>query len=288
MIISHSFKQKKKNMKTILVATDFSKAATNAANYAVDMALSIKAEVVLLHIYQLPANYSEISIPIDFENIVSSLKSDLQKLKHALSKRACGRVHILTEIKSGTFFHELNNACADYKPYCVVMGSQGTSAIDRFVFGGHTVYAMEHLEWPMITVPPAIGFTTIKKIGLACDLNEVEETVPIDEIKTLVNDFSAELHILNTGDEKTFDPDVVFEAGELQRLLGALKPTYHLLTNKDASEGILAFAEKNQIDLLIILPKRHGLFYRLLYKTNTKQFVLHSYVPVMAMHPHTI
>ena len=104
MITSHSFKQKKKNMKTILVATDFSKAATNAANYAVDMAVSIKAEVLLLHIFQMPANYSEISVPIDFENIVNSLKSDLQKLKHALSKRACGRVHILTEIKSGTFF----------------------------------------------------------------------------------------------------------------------------------------------------------------------------------------
>jgi len=45
-------------MKTIVVATDFSAVALNAANYAVDMALAIKADILLLHVYQIPVSYS--------------------------------------------------------------------------------------------------------------------------------------------------------------------------------------------------------------------------------------
>ena len=37
-------------MKTIIVATDFSTAALNAAEYAADMALAIQANILLLHI----------------------------------------------------------------------------------------------------------------------------------------------------------------------------------------------------------------------------------------------
>ena len=41
-------------MKTIIVATDFSTAALNAAEYAADMALAIQADILLLHISEIP------------------------------------------------------------------------------------------------------------------------------------------------------------------------------------------------------------------------------------------
>ena len=44
-------------MKTILVATDFSSVALNATNYAADMALAINADILLLHVYQIPVSY---------------------------------------------------------------------------------------------------------------------------------------------------------------------------------------------------------------------------------------
>ena len=100
----------------------------------------------------------------------------------------------------------------------------------------------------------------------------------------LVNDFDAKLHILNTGKRKEFKPELVFESGLLQEMLGALNPEYHFITSGNTDEGILNFAEKNKIDLLIVLPKRHSLLEKLVHKSHTKQFVLHSHVPVMALH----
>jgi hypothetical protein len=119
------------------------------------------------------------------------------------------------------------------------MGSQGTTAADHLMFGTHAVHATKHLMWPLITVPPEATFSSVKKIGLASDLNEVVEITPIDEIKMLVNDFKAELHILNTGKREVFDADIVFESGMMQEMLGSLNPKYHLISNENIDEGIL-------------------------------------------------
>jgi nucleotide-binding universal stress UspA family protein len=184
----------------------------------------------------------------------------------------------------GGFFMELKTVCDLIKPYVVVMGSQGTTATERLLFGSHAVHAMQHLMWPLITVPPGVVFSSIRNIGMACDFHKVVDTTPVDEIKLLVNDFHAKLHVLNTGKETVFDPNVVFESGMLQELLEDLKPEYHFITSKNIDEGILDFAEKNHIDLLVILPKRHGLLEKMIRTSHTKQMVLHSHVPLMALH----
>ncbi len=271
-------------MKTILVATDFSSAALNAANYATDMALSINADLLLLHTYQIPVPYTEVPVAVNIDELISNAGVHLNRLKEDLINRANGRIKINAELKMGSFFHELKTVCESVKPYAVVMGSQGTTAAERLFFGSHAVYAMKHLAWPLITVPKDVSFVAIKKIGLACDLDKVVNITPVEEIKILVDDFKAELHVLNIGKRTEFNPDAIFESGLLQEMIGFLKPNYHFITSDNTDEGIINFAEKNNIDLLLVLPKRHSLPELLIHKSHTKQLVLHSHVPVMALH----
>ncbi len=271
-------------MKTILVATDFSITALNAVKYAADMSVAINADLVLLHVYQVPVSYSEVPIVMDQDDIRQIAEKDLNELKNTLLEEKAGKLNIRTEIRIGSFFPQLKAVCEMIKPYAVVIGSQGKTAAERFFLGGHAVYAMRHLMWPLITVPLGVAFSTLKKIGLACDFNDVVEATPIDEIILLVNDFKAELHLLNTGKQEVFDPGLVYQSGLLRELLEDLKPQYHFINNENIDEGLIDFAEKNQLDLLIILPKRHGLMDKLIHKSHTKQLVLHSHVPVMALH----
>lgn len=271
-------------MKKIILATDFSPAALNAAEYATDMALSIKADILLLHVFQVPISYSDLPVVMNLEDMLRSTEKDISDLKDQLKQKVNGKINIGTEVRMGSFFGELKTVCENIKPYAVVMGSQGTTAADHLLFGSHAVHAMKHLMWPIITVPPDAAFSAVKKIGLASDLNEVVESTPIDEIRMLVNDFHAELHILNTGKREIFDADIVFESGMMQEMLGNLNPKYHFISKENVDEGIMDFTEKNHIDLLVVLPKRHGLMDKLTHKSHTKQLVLHSHVPVMALH----
>ena len=184
----------------------------------------------------------------------------------------------------GVFFNELKTVCERIKPYTVVMGSHGTTAAERLLFDSYAVYAMKHLTWALITVPPEATFSSVKKIGLEYDFDKVVDTTTLDEIKMLVNDFNAELHALNTGKKEVFNPEIVFESGVLEEMLAPIKPNYHFIINQNTDEGIMDFAEKNHIDLLVVLPKRHGLPDKLIHKSHTKQLILRSHVPVMALH----
>ena len=274
-------------MKTIITAVDFSDASINAANYAADMALAIHANLLVVHIYQIPVAYLEIPVATAEDQARIDIEESLSQLKELLIKRIYGNMNIASRFVTGVFFPELKNICEEIKPYAVVMGSQGTTAAQRVLFGGHTVYAMKHLVWPLITVPPHAGFSQIKKIGLACDFAKVIDSTPVEEIKRLVEDLHAELHVINSGKDETYQPDTVFESGMLQEILAPLKPQYHLITGENADEGIISFVEDNNIDLLIALPKRHGLLEMLAHRSISKQLVLHSDVPVMTMHPAT-
>ncbi len=273
-------------MKKIIAATDFSAAATNAAEYATDMARTVNAGIILLYVYLPPAIFGEAPLPDNSEAVIREAEAELDRLKDRLTARSQAEVLVETIIRHGAFFTELKDVCNSSKPYTVVMGSQGTTAAERLFLGGHADYATRHLEWPVITVPEGVGFSSIKKIGLACDFDKVIEITPVDEIKLLVNDFNAELHVVNTGKKKLFNPETVFGSGMLQEMLHELKPAYHIITSENTDDGIMEFAEKNEIDLLIVLPKRHGFLDRLLHRSHTKQLVLHSHVPVMALHQH--
>lgn len=271
-------------MKTILLATDFSIAALNAANYATDMALTINATIMLLHVCSLPVSYGEIPSELNTDDLLRDTEKNIYNLKTELTRRSAGKLSIETEVRTGVFFNELTVVCEQIKPYAVVMGSQGTTAAERMLFGAHSTYAMKNLNWPLITVPIDAKFSTIKKIGLACDFDHVTDTIPVDEIKMLINDTHAKLHVLNTGKQNAFSPELIFQSGLLQEMLIDLTPDYHFISSENVEEGIISFAEKNQIDLLIVIPKQHRMFYQITHKSHTKQLVLHSHIPVMALH----
>ena len=271
-------------MKTILVATDFSPAAINATHYAADMAIAINADIYLLHVFQMPHNYGEIPVPIDTEAMMQDAVGQLAEIKDQLTKKTGSTLHINGEVRMGTFYHELKDVCEDIQPYAVIMGSQGTSAAQHFLFGSNSVYAVKHLPYSIIAVPAHVQFSSIKKIGLACDFDNVSESIELDEIKSLVNDFNATLFVLNTGKKNEFSPELIFESQLLHRMLKPLHPSYYFITSNDNDQGIADFADQHQLDLLIIVPKKHDILEKIFHASHTKQLVLHSQVPVMALH----
>jgi nucleotide-binding universal stress UspA family protein len=271
-------------MKTIIATTDFSAAADNAALYAAKMAAAIHANLLLLHVYQLPVTYMEVPLIITEEEMVKLAQERLTNFKEELAVRTDFKIIIETKVKTGVFFSELKAFCEAINPYSIVMGSKGTTAAERLFFGSHSIHAMKHLSWPLITVPPEMKFTSIKKIGLACDFENVTDTIPVEEIKTLAIDLNAELHILNTGKKRTYNPNLVFESGRLQEMMSPLKSVFHFTSNPDVDEGTIDFSERNHIDLLLVFSKHHGFIDSITHKNHSKQLVLHSHIPVMVFH----
>lgn len=274
-------------MKVIIVPTDFSATSLNAARYAADMACAAQASLALLHVCNLPLGYTEVPLPADaIQAQTDHAMAEIAALKENITVRTQGKVKIYTEVRMGTVITELLKYCSALQPYAVIMGPHGAGAAERLFFGSTTLSAVRNLGWPLIIVPPAIEFTGIKRIGLACDLKKVEETAPIEEIKKLVTGFGATLYVVHVNIEgkNVYGASTVEQSGLLQELLEELHPSYHFLNDAEVARGICEFAEKNRLDLMIAVPKKHNLLEKLFHKSRTKELALCTHVPLMAIH----
>lgn len=274
-------------MKTIIVPTDFSPTAINAMNFAADMAVNINASLMLLHVYQVPVSMTDIPVVlVSADELKKSTEQKLQELKEAVTHITSGKIKVYTEAVLGDVSDELEEVCEEIEPFAVIMGTRGASGVERILFGSTTLTAIRHLKWPVIVVPPGKEYGNgIKKIGFACDFEKVVENTPVQFIRNMVKEFGAELHVLNVDHEgKHFKPETPEESILLHKLLADLNPSYHFIEHTDVEDGINEFVDKNNIDLLITIPKKHKLLDGLFKKSNTKQLVTQSHVPVMCVH----
>jgi len=59
---------------------------------------------------------------------------------------------------------------------------------------------------------------------------------------------------------------------------------YDFIENKDIDQGLNDFAEKNDLDLVITLPKKHSLLERFFEKSTTRELIHESHIPIMFIH----
>lgn len=275
-------------MKTIIVPMDFSPVSINAANFATDMAIAVKAELLLVNVYNIPVAYSG-DVPlmvVSLDAMKNNSEQKLQKTKTAIEHITSGKVNIRTLSIMGNTIDELENLCKQVKPFAVVMGTKGKNALEKLVFGSTTLAAIRHLTSPVICVPPGKEYGSgIKKIGFACDFRHIVETTPVHYIREMVKEFGSELHVLNVDyKEKHFRPDTPLESAHLHEMFIDLDPVYHFIENPNVEEAIDDFAEKNNLDLVVAIPKKHKLLEGMFRNSNTKQLIFQSHVPVMCVH----
>ncbi|MCF3107652.1 universal stress protein [Niabella sp. CC-SYL272] len=93
-------------MKTILVLVDFSKAALNAVNYGVEIAIASKASLLLLYVCDLPVNFTQVPVSLVMDDDRLNAEAELIKLKVKIHRRTHGALSIFSEVRNGNFFRK--------------------------------------------------------------------------------------------------------------------------------------------------------------------------------------
>jgi nucleotide-binding universal stress UspA family protein len=280
-------------MKTLVVPTDFSSVSVNALNYAVDMAQAINAGIVILHVYNMPVSFTDGPVApvttVSIEEIKRTSEERLEDIKMNLVKLTSGKIQIYTEARLGDTADELEQLCKSVDPLAVVMGSHGATGLERMIMGSTTLTTIRHLKCPVIVVPSGTTYHGIKRIGLACDFENVVKSTPVDYIKNIIREFGAELYVLNVrdkqGDEDVDDLDeATVDTAYLDAMLDDVKPTYVQLTGKHVVETINSFAENNNLDLVMVIPKKHKFIDSLFHKSQSRELITHAHIPIVSIH----
>ncbi|MFM1794284.1 MAG: hypothetical protein RL642_669 [Bacteroidota bacterium] len=272
-------------MKLIVVPTDFSPLADNALKYGIDLATAMGSSLMIVHVYQMPISYSEVSlITVSLEEIKQASEDRLAELKHNIETITAGKLVVYTESRLGDVGDEIKKLSQTLQPFTIVMGSRGVTGAGKFFLGSNSLSVIDKTSTPVIVVPPGGKFSSYKKIGLTTDFKQVVDKTPVVPIRTLINFFNAELHVLHVDyKQRSFTPDVPEQTLNLDMLLSGMNPTYDFIENKNINEGINDFAEKNNLDLIITLPQKRNFLESLFEKSLTRELLHHTNIPVMCI-----
>ncbi|NLR64673.1 universal stress protein [Chitinophaga varians] len=276
-------------MKTILVPTDFSDTAYNAATYALAMAAQLKVDrIVLYHAYELIVPIPDVptSIPmVNPDDLRIASQEGLDKMQKELLPLAANGVSIVTRADNTLLAATIDDVVKQEEATLIVMGITGGSKVEEILVGSNTVDVVKHTTCPVLIVPGKATFKGITKIVFACDLRQVADTTPIAPLKKLLAAFHAELHVINIDHEsRHFSTDTPFETLMLDTLLEGHQPEYHFIDNPDVVQGITEFAENIQADLILTIPKKHGLFERIFKRSNTAKLAYQTHIPLLTIH----
>jgi nucleotide-binding universal stress UspA family protein len=271
-------------MRTIIVSTDFSPVSLNAIDFAAAMALDLGAELHLFHACHIPFSYADPMVMISNEYLQGSAEMQLEVLRQSVVKQTGGELTVTSETGIGDTIDVLVTICKRVQPFAVVMGAKAKTGLEKIVLGSTTLSAIRQLQWPVLCIPPGRKYNAgIRRIGFACDFQEVVTTTPVNYIKQLVDDFRAELHIMNV-DYRQNHSEVADETHRLRAIFHNQHPEFHFISHPDIEDGINEFAERLELDILIAVPKKHTLLDTIFRKSTTRQLIFQSHVPLLCMH----
>jgi nucleotide-binding universal stress UspA family protein len=280
-------------METILLPTDFSPTAKNAAMYALKLAeqLGVK-RLVLYHSYEIPVTIDPLAPGmqmLDMASIKANSENAIEKLQLQLKSFADGII-IDTVNEFGALSEGLDDVCTKVNAGLIVMGITGGGIVEEKLIGSNTLSIAQHTRVPVIIVPAKTKFTRIESIMLTSDFDKADKDIPIDLVRNILDETWAKLFVFHVAEETddasgvTYASNVTGETYALFTLLQDLKPEYHFSKNKNFVEAINDFALANQIDLIITIPKKHGFFEALFKESHTKMLAFHSEVPLLVVH----
>jgi len=275
-------------MKKILFPTDFSAIANNAFLYALKMADTLEAEIVLLHTFDLPI-IDNAEMPMNFKEIydtlevqqMSSFKDHIPNLKEIASLNNLEHIRLSHILKSGDLIYAMKETVVEQNISLVVMGTSGTSNWFETLLGSNAGEALTMLPVPVLSIPFETKYHKIKTIAFTTLYREKDMTAlkRVMDIAEKLNASVKCLYVKKSSSDITDDQIALWEARCKQWPI-----QFFVIPHNNVRETIEDFLHSQHIDLLTILTEKRGFFEDLFSTSLTQKLSYQLDVPIMALH----
>jgi len=273
-------------MKTILLATDFSKTANNACDYAIELAKYFDANLILVNAYNYTFTQHESALSFnEFVERDREANKALADLKEKIFKKNSRIPHIECYAHAGNAFDVIQSAADKFNAELVVIGITGSAGkLKEHVVGSTALAVARNLDINTIIIPEDVRYHRIHKVSFACDLENIEEGDLVYAAKYFSKIFDARLEIINV--EKFDVKTQIYKSQPLSFLNKNLETVDHntiTIENNDPATALENYFRTHDTDILMVNPKKHNVFYNLFHSV-TKKLVFHSKQPLLIIH----
>ena len=277
--------------KRILVLTDFSKNALNAARYGLALYSDRKCSFYFLNTYQLNAYsfdgpvYNREAGLHSYEIEKRESEKKLEELQQVLRLDFDNPKHTYhTIVTYNSLLEGVNDVIAKNDVDLIIMGTKGMTSPRTVVFGRNTINIMEHVTaCPVLAIPEDVGFTPPKEIIFPTDY---KKSFKRRELKYLINItqlHDSDIAMLHVKESTKLNKVQQRNKVLLQTIFKNVNHSFHELEDIAVHKGINAFIDSHQGDIVAFVNHKRGFFERLFSTSLISELGQKSRVPVLVL-----
>lgn len=276
-------------MKKILVPLDFSETSDNAFVYALEMAKLMKAELVLLHTFDLPIVDSQ-AMPLNYATIYETIeltnfdhfKEKMTELRAIAEARNLDHIVLNHILVDGDLIYNIKKVVQQENIDFVVMGTNGADTwLDAFM-GTNTGSVIASVSVPVLSVPVEAKYEKMETIAFTTRFRQ-KDIEALVKVLLFAKKIHAKVKCLYV---KTAASDVTQET--INRWKSHFEDEtnleFFIVPNEEVNETIEDFITGQNIDLLAMLTYKRNFFVELFSTRNTQKLSYHLKTPILAFH----
>ncbi|TRX70825.1 universal stress protein [uncultured Carboxylicivirga sp.] len=282
----------------ILLPVDFSEYSKKAAEFALDWANELNAELTVFHTYFNPIvstmPFSDtFAYEVNTEEMVMELeekaREGMEWMKAFLNlknEKFDKPVSLKMELVKGIAEDEIIKYSRAYRPLVIIMGTRGADRKAADLIGSVTAEVMEGAKVPVLAIPENFSYTglgMLKNILYATDFQEADFR-SLEKLEKLIRPLDMMVTCGHVSSKEHSKWDEVRMAG----LKEHIKSNYNeenvkcdLIEHEDLFVGIEGYVNNNKVDVLSFTRRKRNLINRIINPNLAKKMLFHSTTPLL-------
>lgn len=277
--------------KQILIPTDFSGNAYNAAEYAFQLFENEACDFYIIHSYYSPG-YSKNNMLIpepdkeQYEKVKDSSAKNIELLETKLRAKYNNPNHKLIFISEfGNLLEVLKDTIEKFSIDLVIMGTRGKTETSDIAYGRNSVVVMEKIRsCPVMAVPANVIIKEPKEIVFAASYKWEYRDKEMKIFVALCKQVNASVKVLHVGKEKDLSDKQQKNKKKLEEFLSSLEYSFHWNEKEEVRDALLKFIETRNSDMIVFVNRKHWFFGGVFSNPLVKNLGIHSKVPILALH----
>ncbi len=274
-------------MKKILFPTDFSETANNAFLYALNLAKSIDAQVYVMHVYELPMITGSLSAGL-IQNVYETVemgsfenfKDNIPQLRQIADENGLNEIPMKFILEEGNFLYILRETIEEESIDYVVMGTNGSSGIEQFLFGSNTINTITSMKVPILSVPDGMSFKGFKNIGFTTVFDQKDKEA-LKYLIEIANRHHAQIHCMHVSKDGKYNQNII---NDWKDQFANDPVVFEIYNDADPVNAVLNFIKEKQIDLLTVVSRNKGFFDKIFSPGFTKKIANKNITPLFVFH----
>lgn len=271
-------------MKKILIPTDFSSNANNAAKLALKLATTSGASLHFIHVVFTPTDWDKMTdeMKLKYPESQQKIQDAEAEMAQLVKAYEASDVSVESTLDYGNPNDRINAFIRKNDIDLIIVGSHGTSNKADLFIGSNTQRVMRSTHTPVIAVKNSYQVQNIKKIVLASSLDE-DAIQPYKKLKSITEALSINLELLYINTPLNFkDTDQIEQVIERFVEQVGTRDKITIRNDHEVAQGILKHCEKNEVEMAALINHRKaGAAHYLMGVTET--LVFHADFPIISM-----